>query len=75
MPPPDLTVRNLQVSHGQVLDASDKPVLGKKVSFSVGTHGPFYLTYSDPNTPVTRIKSDIQAQVAELASLHEMESI
>jgi hypothetical protein len=72
MDQPDFTIKNLNVSHGPVLDSKGAQVIGKKVTFSVGEHGPFYLNYPDVNTPTTTIKSDIQAQVAELQSLHQL---
>ena len=46
----------------------------KRVTFSVGDHGPFTKDYAPPNDTAANIKADISAQVAELQSINELAS-
>lgn len=45
----------------------------RRVTYFVGTHGPFTLEYAKQDATAARIKSDIQAEVDSLKSIHELE--
>jgi hypothetical protein len=72
MEQPDLAVHDIQVNDTTTFGPGGQGVPQRKVTFYVGTHGPFVLTYAAKDATAARIKSDIQAQVAELQSIHEL---
>jgi len=66
---PDLKVTNLRVSHQPVVTAQGTQVR-KLLQYNVGPHGPFFHQYDGEEGTAVKMKSDIAAQVAELADLH-----
>jgi hypothetical protein len=73
MPPPNLKVHSLKVSHQLTVTPQGQPAVVKNLSYHVGDHGPFHHQYVDGTGTSDKMKSDIGAQVAELASVHEVE--
>lgn len=66
----DLTVRDIQVQDTTSFDRTGAVLLSKRVTFYVGDHGPFVLTYNTRAEATTaRIKSDIDAQVQQLRDI------
>jgi len=74
MSPPNLKVHSLRVAHQLTSTPAGEPAVLKTLSYHVGDHGPFHHTYPQGQGTADKMRSDIQAQVSELASLHEMES-
>lgn len=74
MPNPfDLTVHDIQVQDTTTFSRQGQVQTGKRVTYYVGDHGPFTLTYdSKEQANTTRIKSDIDAQVQQLKQLSEI---
>ena len=69
---PDLTVKNIYVGHVQGFDEKGNPQTMKQLRFTVGDHGPFTINYPPGQGTASKMKADIQAQVDELASLHQI---
>lgn len=67
---PNFNVHSINVRHQSTPDGKGGFATTKMVTFSVGDHGPFTKTYSEADGTSARIKSDIQAQVAELQDIH-----
>lgn len=74
MTQPDLSVKNINVSHVTGFDSKGSPVTLKRLRFDVGDHGPFTIDYPPGDGTATKMRADIQAQVDELASLHNIET-
>lgn len=73
MDQPDLKVHDISVSHQQAIDSHGNISVQKRLTFFVGSHGPFFKTYSEAEGTADRMKSDIGAQVAELQSLNQLQ--
>lgn len=65
----DLSVHDIQVSHVPQFGRAGGVTMNTRVVFYVGDHGPFTLTYDNPKASTAQIKSDIDAQVKQLAEL------
>jgi len=66
----DLTIRDVQVQDTTGFDRSGSVLLGKRVTFYVGDHGPFMLSYpTRAEASTARIKSDMDVQVQQLKEL------
>jgi hypothetical protein len=74
MPQPDLKVHTINVTHQVAPDGKGGMATVKRLSYMVGDHGPFHHQYTPPDGDANKMKSDIQAQVAELADLHSVSS-
>jgi hypothetical protein len=72
MPAPSFAVNKINVSHQATPDGKGGFVNQKRLTYYVGEHGPFTHTYTPPDGDANKMKSDIQAQVQELQSLHEV---
>ena len=68
----DLTVHDIAVSEQTTFAPGGGAAVQKRVSYFVGTHGPFTLVYNKADGTAARIKADIQAQVDDLRSVHEI---
>lgn len=55
-------------------NAAFQPTVQKRVTFYVGTSGPFYLTYDSKDYSADRVLNDIKAQVDTLRSIAAIES-
>ena len=71
---PNLNVHSINVSHSPQPDGKGGMVQQKHLRFHVGDHGPFTKAYTPPAGTAADMKSDIHAQVQELASVHELET-
>jgi hypothetical protein len=69
---PNFNVHDINVRHQTTPDGKGGFGTTKIVTFSVGEHGPFQKTYSEADGTSARIKSDIQAQVAELQDINSI---
>jgi hypothetical protein len=67
-------VHDINVQHITAPDGKGGFTNVKRVTFSVGDHGPFTKDYAPPNDTAANIKADISAQVAELQSINELAS-
>jgi hypothetical protein len=72
MDQPDFKVHSIKVGHQPSFNASGTQTVQKTLTYHVGPHGPFYHTYGASDGTADQMKSDIQAQVAELQSLHQL---
>jgi hypothetical protein len=72
MDAPDLKVHDIQVSDTTGFTAGGGTTMQRRVTYFIGPHGPFTLTYTATDATAARIKSDIKAQVDSLASIHEL---
>ncbi|MGH9770414.1 MAG: hypothetical protein ACRD4Q_01730 [Candidatus Acidiferrales bacterium] len=68
-PQPDLTINNVQVREQPVF--SPTGAIGRQtvVSFFVGSHGPFTLTYSPAQFSEEKVRADMDHQVVVLRRL------
>lgn len=67
--PYDLSVHDIQVQDVATFTRQGQVAMQKRVTFFVGEHGPFIRTYDAAQATTARIKSDIDAQVNQLAEL------
>jgi hypothetical protein len=67
--PNDLTVHDLVVADTTTFGAGGRVSQGKRVTFWIGSHGPFVRNYDAASATTDRIKSDIDAQVSQLREL------
>ncbi|HWY55747.1 MAG TPA: hypothetical protein VNZ03_14865 [Terriglobales bacterium] len=74
MPPVNLNVHDISVLDTATFGPGGAQIAQRKVTFFVGDHGPFVLTYNKAEATADRIKSDIQAEVAGLQSIHSLEA-
>jgi len=74
MGPNDFNVHDISVSHQPAPDGKGGMTTRKHLTFFVGTHGPFFKDYAEADGTADKMKSDIQAQVAELQSLNQLTS-
>lgn len=66
----ELNVHDINVQDTTTFGRQGQVQMGKRVTFYVGSHGPFTLTYTDQiEANTARIKSDIDAQVMQLREL------
>jgi hypothetical protein len=72
MTPDDFKVHSIAISHQPGFGTGGTPTVTKNVKFHVGNHGPFYLNYPASEGTADKVKSDIQAQVQEIQSIHEL---
>lgn len=72
MDQPNLNVHSITVSHTIAPDGKGSFAPVKQLTYKVGDHGPFVHTYTPPDGDANKMKSDIQAQVAELTDLHSV---
>lgn len=68
-PQPDLTINNVQVREQPVFSASGAIGRQTTVTYFVGTHGPFTLTYNPSAFSVDKARSDMEHQAVELRRL------
>ncbi len=74
MDPADFNVHDINVGDTSIFGPNGAQIAQRKVTFFVGTHGPFTLTYNKADATADRIKSDIAAEVATLKSVNELTS-
>ena len=74
MAPANLNVHDISVLDTATFGPGGAQVAQRKVTYFVGDHGPFVLTYNKSEATADRIKSDIQAEVEGLRSIHSLES-
>jgi hypothetical protein len=67
----DVTISNVHVQDVAGFDAAGQPTVTKRVTFMVGTQGPFTLTYSQANYSATRVTEDIAKEVETLRAIHD----
>jgi hypothetical protein len=67
--PYDLTVHDILLQDITTFSRTGTVQLQKRLTFYVGDHGPFTLTYAAPEATTARIKSDIDAQVLQIREL------
>lgn len=73
MNPFDLSVHDINVQDTTTFGRQGQVQTGKRVTYFIGDHGPFTLTYTTKEEANTaRIKSDIDAQVQQLKQLSEI---
>ena len=65
----DLTVHDTTVQDTTSFGLGNQVKKGKRVTYWVGSHGPFILTYDAADATTARIISDIDAQVQQLREL------
>jgi len=73
MDQPNLKVHDIQVTEQTTPTPQGTFVTVRRVSFFIGDHGPITKTYSLQDATPARIKSDIQAEVEGLRSIHELQ--
>lgn len=69
---PDLNVHDILVSDTTIFTPAGAALAQRRVTFSVGTHGPFSLTYDKAAATPAVIKKDIQQQVDDLREIHQI---
>ena len=74
MEQPQFKVHDIDVQDTQLPTPKGTFVATRRVTFFVGAHGPFELTYAKQDATPARIKSDIQAEVDGLRSIHELQT-
>ena len=67
-----LNVHDINIRHQTTPDGHGGFGTSKTVTFSIGSHGPFQKVYSEADGTAAKIKSDIQAQVAELQDISSL---
>jgi hypothetical protein len=73
MPPTDdLTPNSIQVREQNSFGPTGAAAHQKIVTYFVGAHGPFTLTYDAATFNVDQLKTDIRKEVANLQSLSEL---
>jgi hypothetical protein len=72
MPIPDLTIHDINVADHTFFTNTGAVATQRKVTYSIGTHGPFTLTYDKADATPERIKQDIRQHVKELTDIHEL---
>jgi hypothetical protein len=72
MPIPGLNVHDITVKDATTFSPNGSSAEQRIVSYFVGTHGPFTLTYAKADATPDRIKQDIRTHVADLQSLDDL---
>lgn len=67
-----LNVHDIRVAESSIFNPNGTTSKVTTVTFFVGDHGPFTLTYNATEATAARIKADVQAQVDKLLSVHEL---
>ena len=67
--PYDLTVHDVMIQDSPRFTAAGAVEMTRRLTFFVGTHGPFIKTYEPGQATTELIKSDIDAQVKQLRDL------
>lgn len=68
-PQPDLTINNVSVREQPVFSPSGAIGRNTVVTYFVGTHGPFTLTYQPNQFSPEKARSDMETQVVNLRRL------
>jgi len=69
----DFNVHDINVAEQQVISNKGDVVQTKRVTFMVGTHGPFTRVYNPASAgTAAAIRADITAQVDELKQIHQL---
>lgn len=74
MAEPQFNVHDINIADTSVFANNGAQVPMRRVTFFVGDHGPFQLTYAKAAATADTIKSDIQAEVDSLKSIHSLQS-
>ena len=74
MDQPDLNVHDINLLDTSSFGPGGAQIAQRKVTFYVGAHGAFTLTYNKADATAARIKSDIQAEVDGLRDIHSLQS-
>lgn len=70
MPDPQgLDVHDLAISHAPTFDRNGRMTNNTVVSYMVGTHGPFNLTYGPDQATPDRVNADIAKHVADIRAI------
>jgi hypothetical protein len=69
---PDLTVHDINVADHTYFTNTGGVATQRKVTYSIGTHGPFTLTYDKAAATPDQIKQDIRKHVSDLTDIHEL---
>lgn len=69
-----LNVHDIGVSDTTTFGPGANAIPKRKVTYFIGNHGPFELLYDKADATAARIKSDIQAHVAELQDISSLTS-
>lgn len=70
MPDPQgLDVHDLVIAHNPVFDAQGRRTNQTQVTYSIGPHGPFVLTYDAGQATAEQIKGDIDRQIGMIRAL------
>lgn len=65
----DYSITGLTVSDIAGINAALQPTTSKRVTFYVGTRGPFYLTYQQAEYSADKVIEDVQAEVSRLKQI------
>jgi hypothetical protein len=72
MATPNLNVHDIKVTDHTYFTPSGAVAKQRTVTYFVGDHGPFTLTYDPADATPDRIKQDIRQHVADLQSIGEL---
>lgn len=65
----DFTIGNIHIQDVAGTDVNLQPTVTKRVSFMVGTQGPFILTYTPQNYSAENVKADIEKECETLKAI------
>lgn len=65
----DYPISGLSVSDIAGVNGALQPTVQKRVTFYVGTRGPFYLTYEQAAYSADQVITDVQAEISRLKQI------
>jgi hypothetical protein len=71
----DYTITQLRVQDVTGLDASAQPTVTKRVTFNIGKHGPFTVTYKASEYSADAVKADIEKEAATLRAIDAIATV
>lgn len=70
MNPEDLKPHDINVTETPKLGPGGTVTMQRTVTFFIGTHGPFQKIYDAGQYSAAQVKTDIQNEIDQLASIH-----
>jgi hypothetical protein len=72
MDPLDLKVHDIAIADTTVFLPGGAPQVQRRITFFVGTHGPFTLSYDKAQATADAVKRDIQAEVDTIRDINQI---